>query len=435
MPNVPNYTPLVDNLGHGADRTDGTGGRTGTPTQDGQIVVFDAGGGNTIDTITPQELDDSPIMERAEQCTVTHHVRTSWTDALNRLNFYGRGTMLGDSYGNFYRVLSSSIQRQPGGKALLTVVSESMSFDVPPDEYSLSPVKLGLDILKHPRYFYALMPTNQIPNFSGTPDTSNQIAAKQAIIRAIQAYRENPFIPTDSNINAMTGALHDTILTNFVSGKFNYAIPNPNFSTAWPATGTPSMGWIYPSNNLPYPPVATNASSPNPINYLVAWDPANDPGGSVNFAFAAAMEMLGKLWRMEDTPPVSGVELVWSEYSFRPQMMNLGGYIEDPTESWIGNPGLPDYFYSPANPPNTGQTVFDNLSHINPQCYSITGINGGGTSISWLRDADTQECIHGLLWKHTRKWLGAPIGAWDAEVNSRGNRPTTAGQYSKLILA
>jgi len=433
MPNVPNFSPVIDNLGHGGDRTDGTGGRTGTPTRAGQIVVFDASGGNTIDSITPQELDDSPIMERAEQCTVTHHVRMSWTEAFYRLNFYGRGALLGDSYGNFYRVLSSSIQRQPGGKALLTVVSESMSFDVPPDEYSLNPVKLGLDILKHPRYFYALMPTNQIPNFSGTADNSAQINAKQAIIRAIQAYRENPFIPTTENINCITGSLHDTIISAFVSGKIVYPVNNPNYNSAKPATATPKIGTLFGGN--PYPPAWAADGDENPINYLVSFDPSTDPYGKVAMAFAAAKEIIGKLWRMEDSPMVNGVELTWSEYYFRPPILNLGGYIEDPRTSWIGNPGFPDYFYSTANPPNTGQTIFDSLSYINPQCYSITGIHGGGTSISWLRDADAHECIHGLLFKVNRKWLGAPIGAWDSDTNSTNNRPSAPGEYRNLILS
>lgn len=274
------------------------------------------------------------------------------------------------------------------------------------------------------------MPTNQIPNFVGTNDTNAQIAAKQAIIRSIQAYRDNPVIPTSANINNMTGLLHDTIAANLVSGKFTVTANNPNFVSTIPATASDPVGTLY--TGVPYPPVATLVGQPNPATYTIAFNStSNDPNGKVALAIAAAREIIGKLWRMEDSPMVNGVEITHAEYWFRPPPLNLGCYIENPTAA---NPPLPDYFYSTAYPPNASQTIFDQLSYINPQCFSSTGIAGGGTLISWLRDADDID-FQRTWFKVTRRWLGAPIGSWDADLYNQRNRPAVPTDYRNLILS
>jgi hypothetical protein len=431
MPNVPNNT-LVSGLAMGIDWEDGQGGRLGTPSLPQQIIYNGPAGQQPTRNITTEEADDSPTIERAEQCTVHHTKKVSYENGKAMLGVYGRGSLVSDSAGNYYRVLSASLQKQKSGRALFTVTSESISFDVPPDEFSCNPVKLGLDILKHPRYFYALMPTNQIPGWAGAPDTNAQIAAKQCIIRAIQAYRENPFIPTSANINGMVGLLHDNTMMNLVSGKFPYAINNPNYNPACPATPAPAIGTLF-AGSLPYPPAspAPPGCTANPVYYWSYASPGSDPNNHVAMALAAAQELIGKLWRMEDTPPVSGLELTWTEYYFRPPLLNLGGYIEDPI--YQASPGLPDYFYSPDNPPSTGDTIFDGLSYYNPQVYSATGNYGGGTRISWLRDADVLE-YQRTWFRVTRRWLGAPVGAWDADIFSRGNRPSSPSNYRNLIL-
>lgn len=433
MPNVPSSEVVNDNLAAGLDRNDGTGGRGGTPSLAAQIEVHTAGGVTDIENIPFEELDDSPTIVRGEQATITHHFRGSQSEAMNRLGIYGRGALQRDSYGYFYRVLETSFQRQKPGRALLSVVSESMSYDVPIDEFSLIPVKLNLDLLKHPRYFYSLMPSNQIPNFSGTSDTSAQIATKQAIIRAVQAYRENPFIPTTEALNNMVGGLHDSIMGSLVSGKMIYTVHNPNFNPAKPATKPDKIGTLHSGN--PYPAAWATDGDPNPQVYYVSYNPATDPLGRVAMAMAAANELIGKLWRMEDAPPLNGLEMTLTEYSFVQPYLNLGGYVEDP----INDGGLPDYFYSTTWPPTAGNTIFDKLSIYNPQAYGITGQYNSGTRISWLRDADTRELVHGTLWRNTKKWLGAPLGVWDADLNggqfSNYQRPTIPTHYRQLVLA
>ena len=431
MPNVPNSNVITQGVNSGISRNDGTNGY-GTPAKNGQIIWnFPSGPSTTPDNKPTEEFPDSPTIERAEQCTCVHRYSGSYNNLLNLLQIYGRGALVTDAGGNYYRVLSSSLQYQKGGMGIFTMTSESISFDVPPDEFQLTPVKLGLDIMKHPRYSGALMPTNQIPNYTGPLDTDAQIAAKQAIIRAIQAYRENPYIPTSALINGMTGMLHDQITIAAVSGQFVVAKPNPAFNPGATATGPDPIG-------------GPTSSNPALIYYSVNTS-SSDPNGKIALALAAAQEIIGKLWRMEDTPPVSGVEMTHTFYSFLPQYLNLGGYVEDPFGIYptAGIPTadypVPDYFYSTDFPPDTTNTIWDKLSVYNPQCYSKTGQYNGGTSFSWLRDADVQEVLHGILWRTTRKWLGATVGTWDYDINgalySGGNRPTMPSQYRNLILS
>ena len=285
--------------------------------------------------------------------------------------------------------------------------------------------------MKYPRYFYALMPTNQIPGYTGIQDTNNQINAKQAIIRAIQAYRENPFIPTTTNLNSMTGMLHDIITANFAAKQVIIHVPNPNYKIGYPASDPPAMGTLW--SGLPYPPAVTDASiqnQANPVYYFAYANNEDDPNGRVALAFAAGLELIGKLWRMEDSPLINGLEMTIKEYFFRPPIdFTLGGYIEDPATDGA----LPNYFYSYAWPPDSNLTMFDQIGNFNPQCYSVTGRWGGGTAISWLRDADTIEYMRTWFCR-TKKWLGAPVGAWDYDLYNKLNRPALPGDYRQLLL-
>jgi len=147
-----------------------------------------------------------------------------------------------------------------------------------------------------------------------------------------------------------------------------------------------------------------------------------------------AKEIIGKLWRMEDSPMLNGWEITWTEYYFRPPSLNGGAYIENPINAV---PPLPDYFYSTAYPPNSSQTIFDAMASQNAQSYSSNGLKSGATSISWLRDADSIE-YQRTWFRVTRKWLGAPIGSWDSDlygaVLSNGERPSDASHYRNLII-
>lgn len=418
---------MVSGIASGLDRQDGLGGRGGTPTNWNNVIVNYAGGITNISSIPLEEMDDSPTFEWAEQCTVTHKYRGNYQACINIGSIYQRGSLVQDSGNNLYRVLSCSVQYQKAGKSLLTIVTESVSFDCPPDEFSCNPTKIGLDIMKHPRYFSALMPTNQIPNFVGNGDTDDQAITKQTIIRSIQAYRENPLIPTSTNINNLTGLLHENIIAAHVSGKYVVSKVNPNYNTQYTATLPIDIGT---AGGMP-PAAATMNGQPNPPTYFYSVNSTEtDPNQKIAMASAAAKEIIGKLWRMEDAPMINGLELTWSEYYFRPPPLNLGGYAEDPK---LATPGLPDYFYSTAYPPDPAATIFDKLSSFNPQCFSTTGQFNGPVVISWLRDADTLD-LQRTWFKQTRKWLGAVFGAWDADINSSGNRPKVPTDFRNLLM-
>lgn len=431
MPSVPSFYPSTDNLPHGLDRADGLSGRLGTPTPAAAISYDSPNGGTTVNDIPINELASSPSMERAEQCTVRKSFTGAYAEMLNRWTVYPRGTLVVDSGGNFFRILNTNLQHmaQKGDVGQLDLTMEALSFDSPPDEFSCNTVNLGLDIMKNPRYFYAIYPTAQIP----TPwpsglvgDSSVQSAVKSTIIRAIQAYKENPLVPPQQVINNVSGYFHDLIMSNFVSGAGVYAVPNPNFNPNYKATtpvGTPS----------PTPPTAASADGqPNAQIYYVAFQlgVTPDPNNKVAIALAAAQELLTKIWRMEDSPPVYGFEMTHSQYYWRPPYINLGSYIEDPLS--CVNP-VPDYFTCPNMIPD-GSTIFDNVGNFNPQYYSQTGEAGGGTAISWLRQADTLE-FNRTFFKVTRKWLGAPYGAWDADLFNQLARPSAPDDYKKIILS
>jgi len=426
------YQPIP----HGYDRADGVTvlpgqpytspgsstaqGRAGTQTPSGALIVQ----GPTGSGFVLQEDPTSPEIERAEQATAQHTLREMvWSDAWNLLTVLGRGTFVSDSLGNIWRILSSKIRSVRGGNAELSYTAEATSFDSPPDDFQITPVELGVDIIKYPRYFYALYPSTNNPfdntnDYTVFPDDLNPTVSvaqiKQAIIRAIQTYRDSPYFPQQGQLttNGVTG---NNIISMFVAGTIGVPIP-----------GTSEQG----------------------AEVMVSFS----GNGVVNLALAAAKEIIQKLWFQLDTPYLAGFQISWTQYFFQPVYENPGGYIEDPTFF------VPDYFMQPSaqatlargflgsaygnadtlppvNGPSGvgGATIFDYMSSINPQCFSSTGYAGVGLqNISWLRKAD--EVVFERTWfKVTRTWIGSPIGHWDAQIYQQGRRPIQVSDYQALV--
>ena len=388
----------------------GSNQTVGTATPTNGIVIQGAGG---VPNLVLQENVDSPEIERAEQATCSHTVHDlSWSTAIQLLSQLGRGTFLRDSFGNLWRVLSSKIKSLRGDNAELTYVAESISFDTPPDDYQDIPQDLGIDIIKHPRYFPNLYPTGA--DYTDTPypapnNTVTRAMVKNAIIRAIQTYRDSPYFPPAGS-TSLNGTVGSSVINAFITG----IIP----------TITP-----------------TSAGSETAIN--ITGD------ASSLLAVAAASEIINKLWFQLDTPYVSGRQVTWTQYFFQPVYLNPGGYIEDPTY-WV-----PDYFMQPLSqntlargnlsspyinsdtlPPVNGDagspggaTVFDYMAQVNPTCYSSNGNRSGSTQISWLRKAD--EVVFERTWfKVTHTWIGSPVGHWDYDIFSSGNRPIKVSDYN-----
>ncbi len=361
----------------GLDTADGLSGRIGTPCLPGQVIAMDETGLINIESKTPEELPDSPEIERAEQATLTHRFSLPWGVALQKISEYGRGVLLQDSYGNVTKILSSKVQRQPGGLAILSVVSEGLSFDTPPDRFSIVPVELGLNILKHPRYFYALQGAN-----------NTEAVVNQCVIRLLQNYFEN------------SSPLYRDYLENQLYWSMSTRIPG----------GATDNG------------DGTFTFTPSGQSYSVTTVQGTD------LAKSAAMEILTKYWRGTESPYVIGYQITWSAFYFRPPYLNPGGYIEDPI--YDANPQLPSYFFSPTFPPSTA-TIFDRIGVYNPQCYSDTGYDTGAVLISWLRKADQMQ-EERTWFQVDRTWFGSMVGYWDPDIYAATHRPTSPGDYNVL---
>lgn len=370
----------MSQLPSGLDWGDGIDGRIGTPSPAKAVLSFSPGLGpvdiNYGSAAVIEEEPDSPTLERAEQATLEHRFTLSWDEALNRIEHLGRGTLLVDSMGRTTKVMSAKIQKMKGRMARLTVVSEAISFDTPPDQFQIVPVELGIDIIKHPRYLYAFIGSE---GYGGATEQLNQ-----QVIRLLQDYRENP---TAAYRTAIAKILRDSI-------------------------GVKTSG-----------PVGT--MEPYIVNGSLV------PGYTVwgtNMAKRAAMEILIKYWRGLETPYVVGYQITWTQFFFRPPYLNPGGYIENPMYDAV--PQLPNYFWSPDYPPS-GRTIFDYISSVNPQCYSSNGHVSGSPDISWLRKAD--EIFYERTWfRVQRTWIGSPVGYWDPQIYSALSRPSVPDDYIPL---
>lgn len=360
------YDPEI--LPSGFDRADGEDGRLGTATPAGAIEI-DTGGDYSEGTAQVEEMPDSPTIERAEQATITHTWRINdWQVAKDTIEFYGRGRIWTDSDGRLTKVLSSTLQHEKGGTAILTVVSEGISFDSPPDHFSCIPIELGINIIKHPRYFYSFFGAN------GTEEVTNQM-----VIRMLQNYFDNPSAAYRDALTQQLKASEDWVGTS--------ADPNPY--------GAVNEAGLFVWND----------------------DTVLIPG--TKLAKRAAEEIVQKYWRNSETPYLIGREIRYAQYFWLPQPLNPGGYIEDP----ITEGGLPDYFWE-----TEFGTIFSSDADFNPQCYSDTGDPGGTTNISWLRKADEVE-FERTWFRITKTWMGSAVGFWDPELYSSSHRPHVPSDY------
>lgn len=401
--------------------TQGASGPLGTPNAADSRHVDSPNGGTEV---TQEEAEDSPEIERAEQGTFSHRLTMFYDTAVNYLAGLGRGTFVQDSgrilgVQTVWRILSSRVKRKKGNVAELSYTAESTSFDSPPDEYSLTPSDLGLDILKHPRYSWALNPIPNDSTINKTTVGNTDIFftdIKSAIIRLIQSYRDAPFFPSPNQIN---GLIQTNIMSQLKNGvldvHYNNTAYNPNPGPNGPPIVDP-VRWDgltadKPTVNCPYFIIGV------PVNLA-------DPTDAIAIALAAAKELISKLWRQEDVPYIPVVQIQWSQFVFAPIYEDLGGYTQDPLTV------IPDYFIDPNQ--NGTDNIFSQLSKINPQLFSSTGLNGGPVHISWLRKAD-QVDYQRTWFKVTRTWIGSPIGTWDESLYTTENRPQTANDFSSLI--
>ena len=147
MADNPNVTDPAGQLPVGPDRADGYNGNLGTASGAGQIITNDSYGQNNI---AIQERPDSPQFELGEQETCVHTWDMSYDEAMTRKEYYGRGSILTDSNNDFWRVLSCSVKTVSGyaKPVQFSVASESLSTNLPPDQFEINPIELGINIIK-----------------------------------------------------------------------------------------------------------------------------------------------------------------------------------------------------------------------------------------------------------------------------------------------
>ncbi len=410
----------------------GSGGTAvvGTAPAPGSVIIHDTNGGGVI---TLQEDSDSPTIERGIQCTCQHKFTVDFSYGESLLSVIGMGTVVEDSFGNIWRVLTCSLQSGAGTQGKLITVSESVSFDLPPDEFQINSVDLGIDIIKHPRYF---------PNLYPKPGEFGTIIGqtKEAIIRGIQAYRDAPFFPSASQVSQfMSGQVQSNTQSALDNQQIVVTLPNTNFNPLFPVVPQwfidPS-GYIQSSSSYTFPPKATiPLIQSNDQSIYVSVDNIDLDIPEIALAYAAASEIITKLWRMEDSPYFAGVEVKYSYYSFLPPLFNLGSYLEDP--DYI----VPNYFLQPDRPltelpPRGGfgypvagtDNVFRLNASANPQDFSSDGTPFGDTEISWLRKSDEQVWERGLC-KTTLTWVGSGLGFFDQQLYGASNRPSVPSDY------
>jgi hypothetical protein len=371
-------SPDPDNLSPvpiGYDRADGAP-RLGTATPE-TAIEFESGAGASIPF---EEKPESPTIERGDQHTSLHRFTMGWSEAKWRLQQLYRGQVytddaLVDEYDDepgYWRVLSARATHGEGETGELEVVSEKLFSDMPFDEFGIEPVDLGLNILKHPRYLYALSAMEE-------PDPAIRKAKAEAnhqVIRRLQDY-----------INNVSSPLRDSLIW-----QLSESITSPEAYTSSVSK--------------------TNATTGLKLYTLTG----------TNLAKRAAMEIVNKIWMGEESPYLAGYQLTWSKYYSMPQQLHPGGRIEDPiTES---SPAIPeDFLYD-----EYGESVFTAMAYVNPQGYSNDGTRGGTTSLSWLRKADSFRFVR-TMFVVTRTWIGAPVGFWDTHLFTGGERPTLPDHY------
>lgn len=135
---------------------------------------------------------------------------------------------------------------------------------------------------------------------------------------------------------------------------------------------------------------------------------------------SASLELLNKLHKGFDSFYLAGIKVTWTQYSFLPQVINAGGYIENP----ISEGGLPYYIWSQdgsisAATDSTSYNIFQDFPYENPNFYMSTfgDADNPTPGISWLRYMDVQT-FQRTWYATTRTWIGGPIGHWDREAYS-----------------
>src|ERR1017187_3069576 len=167
-----------------------------------------------------------------------------------------------------------------------------------------------------------------------------------------------------------------------------------------------------------------NADVSDDIDMTQAWNNvlSQAVGGITGSAYAPAFELLLKKHKGEDSFYMSGYKVEYSRYFWLPQIINPGGYIEDPVGTSTQPGLLPSQFWSTDGTP-TGTSIFSATALYNQNMFPQTGsLANYPYGLSWLRQTDHQV-LNRTWYRMTYSWLGSPLGNWDAQWYSQTFQP------------
>ena len=354
---MPGYLPpdgIADFPISGFDWADGQ--NIGTPTPDDARLL--ATSPYSFGEHFFEELPDSPECDSGDVVTVRHRFRCDYETG--QIYFQGllRGSLMEDSDGNLSTVLNTSLNRQRGDTALLTVTAE-LILDPPMDEFQVTPIEFNLALEKHPRY-HAVFTYNLKPDGVTPIDTTKPVGPN--LVEMMKRGAQNPqtlYSATDANwLNATT-------------------VP----------------GW-----NDPVPYIANSTT----LGALIT-------------------EMQLAYRRGEFEFYLSGWQVQWSWYYFGLSQLgglvgqalypaDEGGYVQDPVVSGF----LPSYFWSLDGTADHSDenNMLARLPVLDSNALYGTPANG---KFSWLKQADHVE-FNRTWFKQTLTWVGGPLGIWDFKV-------------------
>ena len=361
MAQLPDQIPFVFNRAAGPSYCLNDGNDYGGSDFDDGVSIADAQGQHTDNTSTDpiyifEELDDSPSIDLGEQATVVHRFKVDPIQTEMMASQYTRGSTFYDSEGRLCKVLTFHSDYQKGDYCIVTITSEGINFYIPPAECVDDPIEINPASQKHPRY----APLQQKFGFlasGGSPTPTNQPV---------------PFFP----LNAINQAVLGLSLTQ--NNPQTQALINTNS--------------FYVDSG---------------INGVSNWSSSPD-----YVAQAAALELLKKLRRGEETFYLAGYRVTYSTFAYAPQDLDPGGRIDDP----VASGELPPEFWQDDN----GNNIFTQLTQtLSPQFYQ----NG----VSWFREADSQV-YQRTWWRKTSTWIMAPSSG-NIQLSVAVNGSVYSGTY------
>lgn len=376
MPFPPTVSPFPIS---GTDWADGRLG-VGTPTPLALVIRNVSAYNNQTSGAFLEEEPDSPQIEVGEVTTIAHRFRCDYDTGVAIASALPRLTLLLDSTGLYSTVLNVSLNREKGNLAIVVITAEAI-LDPPPDEYSVTPIEFNLALEKHPRYQAVLWYNMHTSGpFIGQKIDDTDYAGFE-IIQAIKQSTNAPQLVSQQ--------------------ESYYSILTPDNIAGYNDLAVTLQGALY---------------------------------GDGSTYGDLIQELLQRFWRGETEFYLSGYQIRHTiyyyglgtifpgYYSIPP--MDQGGYVQDPVVSGF----LPFYFWSLDGTFNTSD--FNNALALLPVQDGLTLYNDPvSLKFKWLRQAD--EVSWQRVWfRHTRTWVGGPLGIWDSKVYPVWNNVTGGLEWS-----